>query len=111
MGIIEKLKKADKLYYAGKPNICDHEYDTLRRLAKKKYPNDPYFKTVGAVIPGTVKVQHEMPMGSLDNVLTREEFDKWYMNVVKKYKGGKLCLQYKLDGASVELIYVGGQFH
>lgn len=107
MGMIDKLKRADEAYYAGKPVMSDADYDSLRRTAKRQHPDHSYFKKVGAVIPGTQKVAHIIPMGSLDNLFTSEEFFKWHTGVANK---AELVMEHKFDGLSVELIYIDGYF-
>lgn len=49
------------------------------------------------------KVKHFIPMGSLKKIKTLTEFYTWY-------KGQELIIQWKLDGISIELIYVNGKF-
>ena len=51
MHILEALKEYDLKYYnEGTSGITDAEYDALKERARNMFPNDPYFKTVGAPV-------------------------------------------------------------
>lgn len=107
--MITWLEKSDLAYYnTDTPILTDAEYDTLRRQARKQLgEGHPYFKRVGAPPSGTRKVKHVVPMGSLDNVHNLEELTAWRQHEVTDKS---ICLQHKLDGLTVELIYEEGHF-
>ena len=53
--------------------------------------------------------QHIIPMGSIDNVMTPEEYDKWVNNKLPM-RQFPVVVQWKFDGLSVELFYKNGKF-
>ncbi len=93
--VIKKLIEYDLAYEIGKSKIDDIEYDKFKNDAKLKYPNDSYFKTVGApsdALDRTIKLPYIM--GSLDKVNTG--------NVLDWAKGkGYLTASEKIDGVSI----------
>jgi len=102
---IALLKSYDVAYYnEGDSTISDPEYDQLKRESQEKWPDDPYFKTVGAPVDGTEHT-HSIPMGSLSNVNNEEEFLKWWGNLPADTE---VIVQYKYDGLSLGNEYVAG---
>jgi DNA ligase (NAD+) len=99
------LKKWDNAYYnLGKPLVTDMEYDILRSEFKKNFPDDPYFKEVGA--PLSVKYEEiKIPfvMGGLDKV-DSETVEAW----IKKGNGDDIHISEKLDGNSIGCIWENG---
>ena len=65
---IKQLKEYDKWYAKGKPKITDGSYDRLRDAAKKKWPNDPYFKLLSSRDAPGEKVKLPTLMLSLDKI-------------------------------------------
>lgn len=116
--IIPYLKECAAAYYAGEPIIKDAEFDTLRAQAKKLFPNNPYFKTVGAVVKNTPweMKKHRIPMGSIENILVESPntyVDDCLQNTKKWWVAQgtpEVLLQHKLDGLSVNLEYDAGMF-
>lgn len=106
--IISTLKEADDAYYnsaSGSSALTDDEYDDLKEYAQKKFPNNEYFKNVGAPIPEkSVKVKHDYILGSLKKVKP-EDFPKWYS---KYSKNDLYVIMPKLDGASLFVRYEDG---
>lgn len=105
--LIQLLKDADDAYYnVGNSQLTDEEYDALKEEAQEKFPNNPYFKEVGApVSEKSVKVKHDYLLGSLKK-FKPEDFSKWY----SKYSRSKLfVITPKLDGASIFIRYENGE--
>jgi len=103
--LAKKLKKAQDAYYNKSPILTDSEYDRLYLTLKEWDPNHPVLKNVGAPPSNHLKkVKHTIPMGSLNNVFTTEEFLSW----ARKTKAEFFVIQEKLDGISVELEYKNG---
>lgn len=100
---INKLELASKAYYAGNPIMTDAEFDTIIIELRKNDPDNTFLKRIGSPIPGTCKVKHEIPMGSLSNANNEMEFRAW----IPDWKPD-ICLSHKLDGSSVELVYNEG---
>jgi DNA ligase (NAD+) len=115
---IHLLKELDREYYAGNPIETDDFYDRLKVKCKKLYPENPYFKTVGAPVPDKTPwkiVKHSIPMGSIDNIPVPEGSDyvetvlantkKWW----QKHGEPEVLLQHKMDGLSVNIEYQDGK--
>lgn len=115
------LDRYAKLYYEqDAPAISDYEYDRLAKeleLLEREHPetviaNSPTQRVGGAVKEGFKKVEHEVPMMSLDNALNREELQKFYEKLSASFEVASipvLC-EPKIDGLSASLIYENGVF-
>jgi len=117
----EEIRKHDYYYYVlNQPIISDAEYDRLFRELQEleeKYPQfitpDSPTQRVGAPPAEEFRpVRHAVPMLSLQNCFTEEEFLEWDRRV-RRLLGGEspvyVC-EPKLDGLSVELVYENGVF-
>lgn len=94
-------------YYNHQPEISDAEFDALWDELRSRAPDHPIFSRVGAdAAAGFPKVRHLMPMGSQDKASAPEQFLKWAARVAHP----QYIVQYKLDGASLELQYRDGSF-
>ena len=102
---LEKLiSKYQKSYYDGEGEISDAEFDKLWDELKSLDPNNPILHKVGADSGNFAKVQHVMPMGSQEKAANPEEFLAW----ASKHQYDQYLVEYKLDGASLELQYENG---
>ena len=102
---LEKLiSKYQKSYYDGEGEISDEEFDKLWDELKSLDPNNPILHKVGADSGNFAKVQHVMPMGSQEKAANPEEFLAW----ANKHQYDQYLVEYKLDGASLELQYENG---
>ena len=117
----EEIRKHDYHYYVlNQPLISDAEYDRLFRELQEleeKYPQfvtpDSPTQRVGAPPAEEFRpVRHAIPMLSLQNCFSEEEFLEWDRRV-RRLLGGErpvyIC-EPKLDGLSVELVYENGVF-
>lgn len=98
-----------RLYYNGKPEISDPAFDFLFQELKELDPTNYAITGIGAPVEDNsewLKANHEMPMGSLDKVLTPEELVDWVDSTIKN--NNTVFITEKLDGASIELIYDKG---
>jgi len=105
------LRSASQAYYDGSPVMSDARFDELRASLQKEDPGNPFLKEIGAtpsVDSPLEKTQHQIPMGSLNNLHSEGEFIKWYRLLAMKTPA--LVVQDKLDGISIELIYERGKF-
>lgn len=105
--LAKRLAEEKEAYYYGKPKMSDAEFDSLVLKLKKLDPKHPILRMVGAPVPGTEKYKHLVPMGSLENAMKEKEFISWLESTAN---GSRICLQHKLDGLSIELIYEDGIF-
>jgi DNA ligase (NAD+) len=113
------IKKYDYEYYAlDAPSVHDSEYDRLMRELidlEKTYPEtitpmSPTQRVSGSVTKGFKKVQHEIPMLSLDNVLNGEELEDFVERVEKDLivNSVRFCAEPKLDGLAVSILFEDG---
>ena len=99
------IERHNNLYYNSQPEISDEEFDKLRDELSALAPESPVLRRIGAdSADGFPKVRHLMPMGSQDKATSPEEFLKW----AAKIRHPEYLVQYKLDGASLELQYDAG---
>jgi len=108
------IEKHSQLYYSGDSEISDAEFDLLWDELTSLSPNHPVLKKIGSDIrsasdtlnptDGFPKEKHLIPMGSQDKAANPEEFLAW----AEKTKPRSFVVQYKLDGASLELQYEAG---
>ncbi len=117
----EEIRRYDYHYYVlNQPLISDAEYDKLfHELVEleAKYPElvtpDTPTQRVGAPpAEEFAAVEHAVPMLSLQNCFSDGELEEWDERV-RRLLGGEpveyVC-EPKLDGLSVELVYVDGVF-
>lgn len=102
---LEKLiAEYQKSYYNGEAEISDFEFDRLWDELKSLDPDNPILKKVGADSGNFAKVAHVMPMGSQEKAANPEQFLAW----AEKHDYDEYLVEYKLDGASLELQYENG---
>jgi len=114
---------ADLYYNNDDPEISDFEYDVLTNELKnleKQFPEliseDSLTQKVGGQVKeGFKKVEHEVPLQSLQDVFNFEElyeFDERVKKITKEYGVEELeyIVETKIDGLSVSLEYKKGVF-
>ncbi len=104
----EELRAAREAYYNLNPVLSDQVYDAKRDLLKSLRPGATEATTVGATplrVSVWEKVEHQIPMGSLDKVNTEEEFLEWATSTGTS----EFVFTYKMDGSSMELVYQEGK--
>lgn len=108
---------AKKYYDEDSPEISDFEYDMLLHELKgleTKFPNlineDSLTQKVGGhVKEGLEKVEHEVPLQSLQDVFSYEELMVFDNRIIKQLeKQVKYVVETKIDGLSVALEYKDG---
>jgi DNA ligase (NAD+) len=99
------IKKYQDSYYNGEAEIEDAEFDKLWDELKALDPNHPILKKVGADSGNFEKASHVMPMGSQEKAADPEQFLAW----AAKHVYPEYLVEYKLDGASLELQYQKGR--
>ncbi len=94
----EKILKNKALYYQGRPEISDAEFDKLEDELKKIDPNNFALKIVGTTSSASDKVKHDKKMLSLEKTYKLDELINWM---------GKeeILSTMKLDGVSCSLVY------
>ena len=113
---------ARKYYDEDSPEISDYEYDMLMNELKALEREFPEFitkdsltqKVGGTVKEGFEKVEHEVPLQSLQDVFDYEEiydFDRRMRKSAKEFnKPLEYVVETKIDGLSVSLEYKQGIF-
>lgn len=104
------LKKTSDLYYLGESPIPDSEFDEIRNYFKEKFGYDAVeVGTSKNLNKGFLKVNHDIPMGSLIEFSTKDDVEKDIIKWIKKYsKKDEFCVSEKLDGLSVSVKYENG---
>ena len=102
------------------PTVPDSEYDRLFHQLKALELAHPEFLTsdsptqrVGAKpLSGFSQIRHEIPMLSLDNAFSDEEFNAFVKRIEDRLivlpKPLTFCCEPKLDGLAVSILYVNG---
>ena len=99
------IKKYQDSYYNGEAEIEDAEFDKLWDELKALAPNHPILKKVGADSGNFEKASHVMPMGSQEKAADPVQSLAW----AAKHVYPEYLVEYKLDGASLELQYQKGR--
>ena len=101
------IRHHQELYYNGEPEISDEEFDALWDELASIDPANPIIASIGADRSDRwPKYRHRMIMGSLSKASDPESFLAW----AAKVRYPLYLVQYKLDGASIELQYDEGGF-
>ncbi len=101
------IKNHQERYYNGNPEISDAAFDVLWDELKALEPDNPLFSTINSEsTDGFPKEYHLIPMGSQEKAANPEAYALWATKMDFK----EFLVQYKLDGASLELQYDGGRF-
>ncbi len=115
-----EIRRHERLYYVeDRPEITDGEFDSLMRRLKDleaAHPelamDDSPTRRVGGERSNTfAPVPHRIPMLSLDNCYSREEFLQWYERVQKGLGSElfELIVEAKIDGLSCSIEYEKGR--
>ncbi|MGC9497440.1 NAD-dependent DNA ligase LigA [Streptomyces sp. WG7] len=115
---VEDAARAAAAYYAGGSSPLDDDaYDRLARgIAAWEaehpdavLPDSPTGKVAGGAAEGDVP--HTVPMLSLDNVFSPEEFTAWTASLARRLdrEVTRFCVGPKLDGLAVAARYSGGR--
>jgi DNA ligase (NAD+) len=120
--LIAEIRRHDRLYYSfDRPEIPDAEYDRLlRELAELEQdhpelrrPDSPTQRVGASPAEGFAPVPHAVPMLSLENAMDEGElraFDERIRRLLGTDRPVEYVAEPKLDGASIELLYLDGAF-
>ncbi|TMO23701.1 NAD-dependent DNA ligase LigA [Pseudoalteromonas sp. S4492] len=115
-----QLEEHNHNYYVlDAPSIPDAEYDRLMRelsaleQANPEFqsPDSPTQKVGGAALDKFEQVTHQVPMLSLDNAFSEEEFAAFNRRIKERLMDNNeltFCCEPKLDGLAVSIIYRDG---
>lgn len=115
-----EIARFDELYYReAQPEVSDSEYDELKSELEgleKQYPElssaDSPTNTVGDdTRDGFESYQHRLPMKSLDNTYSKDEFFAFVERVEKglELEGIAFVVEPKIDGVAVSVTYEDGK--
>lgn len=120
---IDELRKtlryhSDRYYNDDAPEIEDYEYDMMMRELKgleEKYPEfdsaDSPTKRVGGKADNSfASVEHTVRMESLQDAFSKEEIFDFDRRVKENVSDVHYVVEPKIDGLSVSLEYVNGEF-
>ena len=111
------LKQYSYEYYTlDRPTIPDSEYDQLFRELENleaKYPemddpNSPTKRVGYEILSEFTKITHDRPMLSLGDVFSYDELRQWSKKITDIYPNVEYCVEYKIDGLAMSLIYEDG---
>ena len=117
--LTELLTQANYRYYVlDDPTMPDFEYDHLLRELEeleKAHPelaaaDSPTKRVGGEALSQFEKVTHPVPLMSLQDVFSMEELDAFLNRVLESEGNAQFSVEPKIDGLSVALEYVDGQF-
>ncbi len=74
-------------------------------------PDSPTQRVAGKPLEGFVKVAHQVPMRSLEDVFNRQEADEWLERLKRLEPGASFDFfaEVKLDGLAVSIVYEDGK--
>lgn len=120
--LAKQIAEADRKYHGeDAPDISDADYDALRRRnieIEERFPllvraDSPSHRVGARASEKFAKVQHRVPMLSLDNAFSDEDVADW-LNRVRRFLGLKedediaVTAEPKIDGLSASLRYEHG---
>lgn len=103
--LVSLIKRYQTSYYNGEGEISDAEFDALWDELKNLDPENEILKKIGADSGNFAKLRHVMPMGSQEKAANPEQFLGW----ASKHVYDEYFVEFKLDGASLELQYEHGK--
>ena len=113
------LNEANYQYYVlDNPQMPDFEYDRLLReleLLEAEHPdfalyNSPTKRVGGEALSKFEKVEHLVPLMSLQDVFSLEELDDFLQKIIYTHSEVSFTVEPKIDGLSVALEYEDGVF-
>ena len=113
--LVRNIKHHMDLYYnQDLPEITDYEYDQLMQRLKQIEKENPELVTkdspsqiVGGVAKreAGVKITHNVPMLSIEDVFNKEDVTAWVNKVHDLHPDAALSCEIKIDGLSMTLRY------
>jgi DNA ligase (NAD+) len=119
--LVSEIRAHDYRYYVlDDPSITDRQYDTLLRELRDLEEQHPSLRTKesptnrvsGALRSDLRSVRHVERMMSLDNTYSEAELGEFLRRVKDGLRAGteiSFCVEPKLDGASIEVLYREGR--
>jgi len=120
---IEELTKEinfhnHKYYVEDAPQISDFEFDAMLKELEEleeKYPRykkatSPTTRVGGEAVAIFEPVEHRVPMESLQKAFSKEEITDFERRVKEVIPNPEYVVEHKIDGLSVSLEYIYGEF-
>ena len=113
------LNQANYRYYVmDDPDMPDFEYDRLLRELENlerdypqfALPDSPTLRVGGEALSGFQKVEHPVPLMSLQDVFSFEELEDFLTKITDANPDVDFTVEAKIDGLSVALEYIDGVF-
>jgi len=113
------LREANYKYYVqDNPEMPDFEYDRLLRELEELenanpeliLPDSPTQRVGGQALSKFEKVEHPVPLMSLQDVFSEEELEEFLQKTLDSYPDAAFSVEPKIDGLSVALEYENGIF-
>ena len=117
--LTQLLNEANYKYYVlDAPDMLDFEYDRLLRELENLesaypqfiQPDSPTLRVGGQAISKFEKVNHPVPLMSLQDVFSMEELNEFLEKIQAAHPGTAFTIEPKIDGLSVALEYENGVF-
>ena len=117
--LTDLLTEAGYRYYVlDDPQMPDFEYDRLLRELEELEQAHPEYASAdsptrrvgGEALSQFEKVSHPVPLMSLQDVFSEEELREFLEKVLAAENGALFSVEPKIDGLSVALEYIDGQF-
>ena len=117
--LVTLLNEANYRYYVlDDPKMLDFEYDKLLRELEDLERENPQFaredsptrRVGGEALSKFEKVEHPVPLMSLQDVFSLEELDDFLAKIQNAYPDAEFSVEPKIDGLSVALEYIDGKF-
>lgn len=117
--LVEKLNYHSHRYYVlDDPEISDYDYDMMQNELKKLEADFPQFirkdsptqRVGGEALSTFEKVTHTVQMGSLSDVFSFSEVKNFVNKTFSAVNSPLFVVEPKIDGLSVSLEYVNGEF-
>ena len=117
--LTRQLNEANYRYYVlDDPLMLDFEYDRLLReleILEQEHPelirqDSPTQRVGGEALSKFEKVEHSVPLMSLQDVFSMDELDEFIDRIHGSYPAAAFTVEPKVDGLSVALEYENGVF-
>lgn len=117
--LTEILNEANYRYYVlDDPQLLDFEYDRMlreledleREYPELAQPDSPTQRVGGEALSKFEKVEHPVPLMSLQDVFSLEELTEFCEKINQQYPETYFSVEPKIDGLSVALEYKNGVF-
>ena len=116
--LVQQINYYNDLYYnKDDPGVSNEEWDKMMQELKALEHAFPQFilsdsptQIVGGKLNSVfTKVKHDVQMNSLKDVFSIEDVEKFVKKIQSEYPGTRFCVEPKIDGLSVSLMYEHGK--